>query len=54
MEEGGGSVLRGARVQNARLTGCTSHRFWAVGTAQPKTYLPERTEEGATAKGGPR
>ena len=46
MEEGGDGVLRGARVLNARMTGCTSHRFRAVGTAQPKTYLPERTEEG--------
>ena len=44
--EGGDGVSRGARVQDARLTGCTSHRFRAVGTAQPKTYLPERTEEG--------
>ena len=45
MEEGGDGVLRGARVQDASLTGCTSHRFRAVGTAQPKTYPPERTEE---------
>ena len=46
MEEGGDGVLRGARVQDARLTGWTSHRFRAVGTAQPETYLPEKTEEG--------
>ena len=35
MEEGG--------VQDAS---CTSHRFRAVGTAQPTTYMPEKTEEG--------
>ena len=46
MEEGGDDVLRGARVQDARLTGWTSHRFRAIGTAQPETYLPEKTEEG--------
>ena len=37
VEEGGDGVLRGARVQDARLTGCTSHRFRAVGIAQPNT-----------------
>ena len=38
--------MRGARVLKPRLTGCTSHRFRAVGTAQPKTFRPERTEDG--------
>ena len=32
--------------KDARLTGRTSHRFRAVGTAQPETYMPERTEDG--------
>ena len=46
MEEGGDGVLRGARVQDASLTGCTIQKFHTVGTPQSKTYLPERTEEG--------
>ena len=52
MEEGGDGVLRGARVQDARLRGCTSHWFRAVGTTQPKTYLPETTEEGRAEQEG--
>ena len=44
--------MRGARVHDARLTGCTSHRFRAVGTAQPKPNLPERTEEGRAEQDG--
>ena len=46
MKEDGDPVLRGSRVQDARLAGCACHRFRAVGSAQPKTCLPERTEEG--------
>ena len=30
----------------------TSHRFRAVGAAQPKTYLPERTQEGRAEQEG--
>ena len=46
-EVGGDGVLRGARVQDARLTGCTSDRFRAVSAQHSlKTYLPKRTEEG--------
>ena len=52
MEEGGDGVLRGARVQDARSKGCTSHRFRAVGAAKPKTCLPETTEEGRAEQDG--
>ena len=45
IQEGGDGVVRGACSQNARLTGCGSHRFRAGGTAQPETFGPERTEE---------
>ena len=34
MEEGGDGVLR-ARVEDARLTGCTSHRYRAADTDVP-------------------
>ena len=49
---GGDGVLRGARVQDARSKGCTSRRFCAVGTAKPKTCLPETTEEGRAEQDG--
>ena len=52
MEEGADGVLRGARVQDARLTGCRSHRFRAVGSVQPKRYLLEMTEEGRAEQEG--
>ena len=52
MEDGGDGVLRGARVQDARSKGCTSHRFRAVGTAEPNTCLPETTEEGRAKQEG--
>ena len=52
-EEGGDGVVRGARVQNARLTCRAGHGFRGVGTAQPKTCRLERTEEGeAEPEGG--
>ena len=35
-----------------RLTGCTSQRFRAVGTAQPQTYLLEDRDEGRAEQEG--
>ena len=53
MEEGFDGVVRGACVQNARLTCRTGHGSCGVGTAQPTTYRPERTDEGdAEPEGG--
>ena len=51
MEEGGDGVVC-AHVEDASLAGSTGHGFRAARAGKPKTYRPERTEEGEAEPAG--